>query len=145
MRGWIIRLGLLAVIGVGAFVFRDRLSSNAGELKVGDCYDHPTAGQTISDVQHHPCTESHTAEVVFVGKMPDAASIPASSAIDTWAASNCIPAWETYTGKTFADQAVLDMGYYKPTKDGWGSGDRVVICYTIRVDSKPMLASVKKS
>ena len=42
-------------------------SGNAGDLAVGDCFDAPTLeGQTVSDVQHHPCTEAHTGEVFAV-------------------------------------------------------------------------------
>ena len=50
--------GIVAVIIVGGFILRDRLSSNAGDLKVGDCFDEPASGAEISDVQHHPCTEA---------------------------------------------------------------------------------------
>jgi hypothetical protein len=63
MRNWIIRIAIIAVIAGGAYILRDRLTANAGDLKVGDCFDDPT-GEQVKDVQHHPCTESHTAEVV---------------------------------------------------------------------------------
>ena len=33
---------IIAVIAIGAFVLRDRLSSSPNELKVGDCFDSPT-------------------------------------------------------------------------------------------------------
>ena len=46
-------------VAIGGFVLRDRLSSNAGDLAVGDCFDEPTASaETIEDVQHQPCTEA---------------------------------------------------------------------------------------
>ena len=53
MRNIAMRLGLLGVIGVGALVARPFLSGNVGDLKVGDCFDEPTIGQTVDDVQHH--------------------------------------------------------------------------------------------
>ncbi|HEY7970691.1 MAG TPA: hypothetical protein VID95_11905, partial [Candidatus Limnocylindrales bacterium] len=79
MNRWILRIGIIVLIVAGGFLLRDRLSSNAGDLKVGDCFDDP-AGQTeIKDVQHHPCSEGHTAEVVFLGKMTgDNASYPSN-------------------------------------------------------------------
>ena len=67
MGSWGVRIAIIAIIIVGGFVLRDRLSSSAGDLKVGDCFDEPATGGEISDVQHHPCTEAHTAEVVFIG------------------------------------------------------------------------------
>ena len=69
LSGWGVRLGIVAVIIIGGFILRDRLSSSAGDLKVGDCFDEPASGAEISEVQHHPCAESHTAEVVFIGEM----------------------------------------------------------------------------
>jgi Septum formation len=145
MNSWILRIGIIVLIVAGGFLLRDRLSSNAGDLKVGDCFDDP-AGQTeIKDVQHHPCTEAHTAEVVFLGKLTgDNASYPADAAVDTWVRANCLPAWEAYTGKTFETEPMLTAGYYQPTPDGWSSGDRDVICYAYREDNAPMTVSVKK-
>src|SRR5215216_3492576 len=107
MRGWVIRIALLLVIGVGAFIFRDRLSGNAGELKVGDCFDDPQSTGEITDVQHHPCTESHTAEVVFLGKLPESSAAPSDESVETWVGTNCIPAWESFTGKKWDTEEVL--------------------------------------
>jgi hypothetical protein len=144
VSGWRIRILIIALIAGGAFLFRDRLSSNAGELKVGDCFDDPQGAAEISDVQHHPCAEAHTSEVVFVGKMTgDNASYPTDSAVETWVGGTCLPAWNAYTGKDFQTDEVLDLRYYQPTNEGWGKGDRDVICYAARIDSAPMTTSVK--
>jgi len=145
MNSWILRIGIIVLIVAGGFLLRDRLSSNAGDLKVGDCFDDP-AGQTeIKDVQHHPCTEAHTAEVVFLGKLTgDNASYPADAAVEAWVRTNCLPAWESYTGKTFETEPMLTAGYYQPTPDGWKGGDRDVICYAYREDNAPMTVSVRK-
>jgi len=144
VMGWGIRILIIAVIVVGALIFRDRMSNNAGELKVGDCFDDPPAAVEIKDVQHHPCTEAHTAEVVFVGKMTgDNAAYPADSVVESLVGANCIPAWNAYTGKTYDSEEILDLGFYQPTSQGWSKGDRDVICYAIRVDSEPMTSSLK--
>jgi hypothetical protein len=146
MRGWIFRIGIVAVIGLGAFIFRDRLSSNAGELKVGDCFDDPAGVTVITDVQHHPCTEAHTAEVIFLGTMTgDNATYPSDDAVETWIIANCLPAWSAYTGKDYQTESVLDLGFYTPTEEGWKDGDRGVTCYTYRVDNATMSTSVKKA
>ena len=56
MRGLLIRVGIIAVIVAVGFVFRDFLSGNAGDLKVGDCFDQPSTTNTVvKDVPHHPC------------------------------------------------------------------------------------------
>lgn len=146
MRGWIFRIGIIAVIGIGALIFRDRMSSNASELKVGDCFDDPAGVTVITDVQHHPCTEAHTAEVVFLGSMTgDNATYPSSTVLDTYIETNCLPAWNAYTGKNFQTETVLGLGYYSPSDEGWKDGDRGIVCYAVREDGATMTTSVKKT
>jgi hypothetical protein len=139
-------IGIAAVIGVIAvvgFIFRDRLSGNAGELKVGDCFDDPGSVAEVSDVQHHPCTEPHTGEVFYVGEMTgDNSSYPADDAFLEHVGTNCVPAFETYTGATF-DGVTLDIGYFHPTSEGWGNGDRGVICYAYNLDGSTSTGTVK--
>ena len=78
----LIRLGIIGAIALGGVreaehggegARGDRLGGNVSDLKVGDCIDRPaTANQTVSDIQHHPCDEAHSAEVVYVGTNPAA-------------------------------------------------------------------------
>lgn len=146
MNGWILRVGIIAAVVIGGLIFRDRLSSSAGDLAVGDCYDNPTGAATIRDVQHHPCTEPHTAEVVFVGAMTgEDNAYPSDATVETWVVSNCVPAWTTYTGKDPQTEQVITLGWYQPTTEGWSKGERGIICYAARVDEKPMTSSVKKA
>jgi len=144
VRGWIVRIAIVAAIAIGAFIFRDRISSNAGDLAVGDCFDEP-AGQTeIKDVQHHPCTESHTSEVVFVADHPGGNdAYPNETQFLEFVQTQCVPAFNSYTGKDFDTDTELDMGYFFPTADGWKSGDHEMICYVIRLDKAPSTQSVK--
>jgi hypothetical protein len=142
---WLIRIGFIGAIALGGFVLRDRLSSSAGDLQVGDCFDDPAGASEISDVQHHPCSEAHNAEVVYLGKLSGSDSTyPSDAAVEDWIRSNCLPAWSTYTGKVFDLEPVLTLGYYQPTQEGWSHGDRDVICYAAREDQGPMTGSVKK-
>jgi hypothetical protein len=146
MRGWVFRIGIIAVIAVGALIFRDRLSSNAGELKVGDCFDDPQGVTIVTDVQHHPCNEAHTAEVVYLGTLPgDNATYPTDAVIDVYVEASCLPAWTAYTGKDFQTETILGLGYYSPSSEGWSDGDRGIVCYAARNDGGPMLASVRKA
>ena len=123
LSGWGVRLAIVAVIIVGGFILRDRLSSSAGDLKVGDCFDEPASGGEISDVQHHPCTESHTAEVVFLGEMTgENSTYPTDDQFDQYAATNCLPAFTSYTGRAVETETELTMSYYVPTQGRLGQG-----------------------
>jgi hypothetical protein len=145
VQGWIIRIAIIAVIVIGGLIFRDRLSGSAGDLKVGDCFDEPKGAQTVKEVQHHPCTDSHTSEVVFVGNVPgENASYPGEAAFTTFAVQNCSPAFTTYTGKDINSQTDLDMGYFFPLEEGWGKGDHALTCYIVRTDGTPVTQSFKK-
>lgn len=146
MRGWVFRIAIIAVIGLGAVIFRDRLSSNAGDLKVGDCFDDPIGTETIKDVQHHPCTEAHTAEVIYLGTMPGTDAVyPADAGVESYLATTCLPAWQTYTGRAYQADEVLGLGYLMPTSAGWAKGDRGITCYAVRADGAPMTSSVRKA
>ena len=110
MQGWVIRIGIIAVIAIGAFVLRDRLSGNAAQLEVGNCFDEPVGATLITDVQHHPCSEAHTSEVIFVGNMTGSDdTYPTDAAIDAYAESNCVPAYEAYTGRDFETDAEMNI------------------------------------
>ena len=143
MRGWGIRIAIIAAIIIGGFVLRDRLSSNAGDLQVGDCFEDPGQLTEVKDVQHHPCSEAHTGEVIYVGTMTgENNAYPSDDTILTFVGTNCLPAFASYTGKEY-DGQVLDVGYFHPTSEGWGKGDRGVICYAYNIDGSTTTGSVK--
>jgi hypothetical protein len=146
VKGLGIRLLIIAVIAGGAFVLRDRLSGSAGDLQVGDCFDVPTtAAQEVDDVQHHPCTEAHTGEVVFVADYAGGSTYPTDAEWESYVGAQCVAAFNAYTGLDFNTDVVFTMGYFTPTAEGWNSGDREVSCYATRIDGSPLSASIKKS
>lgn len=148
LTGWGIRILIIAAIAVGAFILRDRLSSNAGDLAVGDCFDNPTtAGEVIQDVQHVPCNEPHDNEVFVVLDHPaaDGAAYPGVSGFDTFTAESCIPQFEPYTGRSPDNEATLGYSYYAPTSEGWTDGDHEVICYLFNSDETKLTAPLKKA
>jgi putative regulator of septum formation len=124
------------VAGAGFALFRDYLPNDAGDLKVGDCFDRPSEMDHVTDVQHHPCAEAHGAEVVAIVTHPAAtgASYPADAAFSAIAVKGCIPAFRAYTGRSLDAALELDVGIFYPTADGWTHGDRHVICYLYRTD-----------
>jgi hypothetical protein len=143
LSSWAIRIGIIAAIIIGGFVLRDRLSSNAGDLQVGDCFDDPGQVAEVKDVQHHPCSEAHTGEVIYVGSMAgENSAYPSDDTILTFVGTNCLPAFASYTGKEY-DGVTLDVGYFHPTSEGWNKGDRGVICYAYNIDGSTTTGSVK--
>jgi hypothetical protein len=138
-----IRIAIIAAVAIGGLLFRDRLTGGAADLAVGDCFDEPTTTGEVSDVQHHPCTELHTAEVVFVGDMPTGDAYPTDEAFLTFIQASCLTAFNTYTGLDFAVLEAVNMGYLTPTREGWSGGDREMICYAIRTDGQPVSQSFK--
>jgi hypothetical protein len=142
-RRLLITGGIVVVAVVLAVVFRDRISGSAGDLRVGDCFDTPANMTDVKDVQHHPCTEAHDAEAVLVQDYPNATAYPGIDAFDEFVQSTCVPAWEAYTGRTYETDSELDIAYFYPQEQGWGSGDREVECFALRVDHAKLTSSVK--
>jgi hypothetical protein len=146
VRGWIVRIAIVAAIALGAFIFRDRISSNAGDLAVGDCFDEPAGLTEIKDVQHHPCTESHTSEVIFVGDMAGSKdAYPSDEELRAFMEANCVPAFNSYTGRDYSTDTELDFSTFIPTEEGWKGGDQEISCYVVRVDGAAQSHSVKKA
>ena len=147
MGSILLRIGIIAAIAGGAWVFRDYISGNATDLVAGDCFDAPTTvDETVDDVSHHPCTDAHTAEVFFVADHPATGAYPGVDEFDTFTQDNCPGAFNTYTGMDFySDEATdYDIGLFYPLEEGWTRGDHEITCYIVRVDEQPMTASLKK-
>ena len=140
----LIRVLIIGAILLGGFLFRDRISGNAGDLQVGDCFDVPGVETDVSDVQHHPCTEPHTGEVVFVGDHGAAKGVAFSDALlFEFAGSSCVSAAHTYLATNSYDG--LDIGFFYPVQKDWDAGDREITCYLSKVDGTSMSASLKPS
>jgi Septum formation len=129
VTGLMVRLVVIGAIVGGGILFRDRLTGGADDLKVGDCFDAKQA-DVVKEVQHHPCTEAHTAEVVLVSDFPGAkgATYPVSTAFDAWGDQTCAVAIMAYVGSA-ATLDNLGYGILYPSKSGWDGGDRGMICY----------------
>jgi hypothetical protein len=137
---------ILVVIGIGAFIFRDRLSGNAADLRVGDCFNVPAVETEVKDVQHQPCNETHTAEVFFVVDNPAGASdpYPTSDARQEYVKSVCVQPFIDYVGTSY-ENSKLEINWFSPTQDGWSKGDRTYTCFVVQSDSAPLTGSVKGS
>lgn len=143
-RGLVVWLGIILVISVGAFLVRQFVAG--GGLGVGDCFDPPaTSGQTVKNIAHRPCADSHGGEVIFVGTITDLTDFPTDEQLQVFIADNCLPAYTAYTGADLFTVDGADMGYLSPTADGWSNGDREIVCYATRLDGAPTKGSVRKT
>lgn len=137
-------LVVVGVVGVGGFLFREHLSGAAADLRVGDCFDLPAQMEVVDDVQHRPCGDPHHAEVFFVGDYRGGgATYPADEALDRFIEAECLPAFESYTGRDFDTARDLDYGAFVPIAEGWREGDREVTCYLVRVDGGKTSGSLR--
>jgi hypothetical protein len=135
----------IGMVGLVLVVFRDSLSGSVNDLMVGDCFDVPPGLLTLSDVQHHPCTGPHDAELIFETRFPGAATdaYPKKSAFTTFVGDQCRPAYRSYLGSDFDADPLYDMAYLFPTDESWTDGDRRVACLVQRVDRKPITGTVR--
>jgi Septum formation len=140
---WLI---LIVAVGAGGVFLRDYTSGSAGDLRVGDCFDEPPSAQTqVADVQHHPCGDAHTGEVlaIFTYDAPSGAAVPSTDAFDSFVGAHCVPAFEAYVGRSFEAATDVDMGYFYPSLSGWQHGDREVTCYLSAANGQPTRGSLR--
>ena len=131
--------GIIVFLAVVLFIVRNNVS--ADDLKVGDCFNTPT-GDSISTVEKQPCTDSHNAEVIFVGEYTGD-TYPISLSLNSFLEDSCLPAFESYVGRAVDSEPELAIAYFYPTRDGWNSGDRTITCYVTQPDESPMTESLK--
>jgi hypothetical protein len=143
MRGLAMRVGIIGAILGGGYVFRDFITGAATDLQVGDCFDMPTiANETVDEVSHHPCTDSHTAEVYFVADHPGT-TFPGEDGFETYVGDNCVPSFTAYTGLDYMTDTTYDFGWFEPTAEGWTGGDHEITCYIFRLDKSAMTQTVR--
>ena len=140
---------LIVIVGViaGAYwLFRDNLSGNVFELRVGDCIDLPNTDEAVSEVQHQPCTTAHDAEVFLNITDPTAAGqpFPGSESFKNQVIATCVPAASQYLGASFDTLTALDVGWFRPTSDSWDEkNDRGITCYLYKVDESKLNKTLK--
>ena len=143
--GRLIILGVILVGAIGAIVFRDRISGNASDLAVGDCFEIPS-GETVKDVQHHPCAEPHDAEVLVVAKYEGTDAYPTVSQFQTWVKQHCVDTnFTEYVGRSYESSTDLDVGWLSPTEEGWKGGDKEMTCYLTSVAGGMVTSSYRAS
>lgn len=140
---WRVAIPLVIIGGFLAFVLWSvRDNQSADDLANGTCFDVPTE-TTVSTVTKRNCTEAHDAEVFHnVEYVSDSTTYPITMTMDRFVTDTCGPVFATYVGEALEDSD-LTIGYFYPSFDGWGDGDRTVTCYAGRVDGEKLTESVK--
>jgi hypothetical protein len=145
VRGLVARLGIVGAVIIGGLVLRPFIAGNAGNLQVGDCFDVPESLASVEDVQHHPCTDQHSGEVFFLGKIEGHATLPEDDIFESFVAASCLPAFQAYTGYDLLTTDSLDLGWFQPSQETWDDGARTVICYATNADVTMFTGSLKKA
>jgi hypothetical protein len=140
-------IGIVGVIGIAVvgIAFRDQLTGNASDLRVGDCFD-AASSERVEDVQHRPCDQPHTGEVIAVFDYPNPPDAwPGAGAIEAAFRSECLDeAFPAYTGLRFDSPEAdhIDAGYYYPLEENW-TRDREITCFVGPADGNPVSNSYK--
>ena len=100
------------------------------------------SGTSFQTVEKLACTESHNAEVIFVGEYTGT-TYPIALSLDAYLNDNCVTAFETYVGRAIDSAPELSIGYVHPSRDGWDNGDKTITCYLSQPDQSPMTESLK--
>jgi hypothetical protein len=135
----------LVVAGIGVLLLRDADSGGGADatpalptpasgvvvdattLAVGDCLILPSE-DTFDEVRRLACSDPHDGEVFFVETYP-ADAYPSDDEFRAYAEAQCLPAFAEFTGSTYDDQGILEIGWFTPTAGSWENGDRDVACY----------------
>lgn len=140
-----IAAALVAVLGLGGLFYPGSSTSSIPaipttgrltmrQLQAGDCLQ--GSGQTTQDFTQGngpftgvPCTQPHTAEVVFAGNAwPQSLVYPGDQAVYDHGHASCLKAFSAYDG---IDSSSSKFGVLFSTPDSrtWPGGDRWLVCF----------------
>jgi hypothetical protein len=130
--GWLVVPVLVILVAVVLLIGRGPQAGNAFTLKVGDCFDVPSAA-AIGEIIVQPCTSAHDGEVFLAQDYPGATGpvpYPGDTAIGAWVDQACVKtAFEPYVGAAYGSRPDLKVEYLFPPADAWARGVRRVTCY----------------
>lgn len=100
---------------------------------VGDCVDLDVDATVITELKGFACSTEHDAEIYFKGDVSADGAYDAE-AVEQEAIDLCLASFEDFVGLEYFSSA-LDVYYLFPEEDGWGTGDRSVICAVYTPDA----------
>jgi hypothetical protein len=122
----------------------------ASDLAVGDCFDEPDVTMNITDVRHQSCSDPHDGEVFAVLDYRlegGSTSYPILDTFREFVSDNCVPALESYTGRTTDEigAAGFSFAYLYPSLESWSEGDREVTCYISKEDETKFAGTLRRA
>lgn len=129
------RLG--ALIGV-VLAAASCSGTSVGEVKAGDCFNDPDE-DVVTNLVLVDCSQPHDNEVYAQVQMDDT-TYPGATVIEDFAVDACLGAFEPYVGRSY-EESPLDYFYLSPTEEGWGDGDRSVLCVLYSADLEQLTGS----
>ena len=95
-------------------------------IKVGDCLNDSSAGDSVTTVPTVDCSEPHDSEA-YKSIILDDESFPGLETIKEYADTGCSEAFETFIGVSY-DDSLINLNYYYPTEETWTTGNREILC-----------------
>jgi hypothetical protein len=96
-------------------------------LRAGDCFQNPSAGQTVRYVTADPCTTPHNAQI-FAEFTPTGASFPGNTALDKQARLGCQVRVAGTVDKSKITGA-MRLLFLFPPEQSWADGHRTIVCF----------------
>ena len=97
------------------------------DLTEGQCIQLPEGESQVAAVETIDCEEPHDAEVFSVFELEEG-DFPGPDEVRAQAQEGCLEEFEGYVGAAF-EESSLEFSALTPNEDGWGRGDREIVCY----------------
>ncbi|MGV9799687.1 septum formation family protein [Mycobacterium sp. NPDC003449] len=118
-------VALVVAAGIAVYFGTKRDSTEATEVKSGDCLADIPDSSRVLYVKTVPCDQPHKGEVFAVLPMPDG-DFPGEAEVVKYT-DKCAPALARYAPAAVDDKAIQLFVLY-PTADSWQRGDHTVTC-----------------
>ncbi|MGW0827981.1 DUF4190 domain-containing protein [Streptomyces sp. NPDC002845] len=128
--------------------FREAASENGSTFSVakGECFNSPSGSLEgyAYDVDTVPCRGEHDAEVFANFHVADG-DWPGDTAVTEIADGKCYTLADAYVLDNWALPYDVDVYYFTPTRQSWGSGDREITCMFGSADGEtPLRGSLRQ-
>jgi len=114
-------------------------SMQASDLKVGDCFDNPTADSNISSLTAIPCTQAHDSQVYAEPPVTES-TYPGDSTLSSEASSVCGSDSEQASITSDAPESLKISALYAQDAQSFNSGNDYITCFVVS-DSRDLKQS----
>lgn len=113
-------------------------------MRPGDCFDDPSPGRQLRQVDVTPCAQPHDNEVFGTVEHPAAGDVgfPGHDAIVAHAEQACPAPFAEYVGLAY-DQSRFSLFPIVPSAESWAKGDRQIICALYDNEAGKITGSVR--